>query len=230
MSHLGRHFDVTIGGRPLRIVVVGQESGWPRGPGARKRGRLVSLETRYQVVHGMSGHQRRYYSEPGYAARNPHMRGTTSALRVIFGKGLGTRFEDEHVVPVNGRPFHVFDGFALVNRLLCSAGPKESSEGHPTPTMFGRCLEHFTATMQILQPTIVILQGSKVDNRTREVFERRRSYSENLHDVRFEGSRLLLCTFTHPSAHAALRWGDSLDAPYLTRVVVPTLEEAVRKL
>jgi hypothetical protein len=85
------------------------------------------------------------------------MRGTTSALRIIFGKGIGTRYEDEYVRPLNGRPFHIFDGFALVNRLLCSAGPRESSQGRPTPTMFERCLEHFCATMWILEPTIVIL-------------------------------------------------------------------------
>jgi hypothetical protein len=141
-----------------------------------------------------------------------------------------TRFEDEFVEPGNGPSFHVFAGFALVNRLLCSAGPKRSSEGHPAPTMFGACLEHFTATKRILEPTIVIMQGSGLDRRTQGIFERRRSFSENLHGARFEGSRVLLCTFTHPSAHGALRWGDRLDAPYLTDVVVPTLEEAVQLL
>lgn len=230
MSHVGRRFDLELGGRPLRIVIVGQESGWPKGPGARSRGRRVSLETRYSVVRDITGIQRRYYAEPGYAGRNPHMRGTTSALRVIFGKGLGTRYEDEIITPTNGRPFHIFDGFALVNRLLCSAGPQGSSEGHPTPTMFANCADHFGATLRILEPTLVILQGGKVDGRTRSMFERRRSFSEHLHDARFDGKPVLLCTFTHPSAHGALRWGDSLEAPYLTDVVVPTLEEAVRRL
>lgn len=96
--------------------------------------------------------------------------------------------------------------------------------------MFANCLDHFSATLRILEPTIVILQGGRVDKRTRETFERRRSFSENLHDARFEGRPILLCTFTHPSAHGTLRWGDSLDAPYLTDVVVPTLGEAVQRL
>ncbi len=152
MSHVGRRFDLTIGGRPLRIVVVGQESGWPKGPAARNRGRRVSLDARSHAVQYITGLERRYYAEPGDPGRNPHMRGTISALRVIFGKGLGSDFDDEFVVPTNGRPFHIFDGFALVNRLLCSAGPKGSSEGHPSPTMFGACLDHFTATMRILEP------------------------------------------------------------------------------
>jgi uracil-DNA glycosylase len=149
---------------------------------------------------------------------------------VIFGKGLGTRYEDELVHPINGRPFHIFDGFALVNRLLCSAGPKGSSQGRPTPTMFRGCLEHFSATMSILEPTIVIMQGRGVEKSTREVFGRRRSYSDHLHEVRFSEQRLLLCTFSHPSARGALRWGDSLEAPYLNSVVVPTLKEAIRRL
>jgi hypothetical protein len=122
MSHVGRHFDLEIGGRPLRIVIVGQESGWPKGPGARRRGRRVTLEKRYEIVHDVTGQERRYYAEPGHPGRNPHMRGTTQALRIIFGKGPGTRFEDEFVTPSKGRAFHIFDGFALVNRLLCSAG------------------------------------------------------------------------------------------------------------
>jgi hypothetical protein len=230
MSHVGRHLDLFLAGRPLRVVVVGQESGWTKGPGARKRRRRVSLDTRYQAIHDFIGRQRRYYAEPGYPGRNPHMRGTTSVLRVIFGKGLGTRFEEELVHPTNGRPFHIFDGFALVNRLLCSAGPKDSSQGRPTPTMFQGCLEHFTATMSILEPTIVVVQGSGVEKWTQGVFARTRSYSDHLHAAHLAGQRLLLCTFSHPSAHGVLRWGDSLDAPYLTTVVVPTLQEAIRRL
>jgi hypothetical protein len=51
MSHVGKRFDLRIEGRPLRIVVVGQESGWSKGPGAQKRRRLVSLDARYHAVH-----------------------------------------------------------------------------------------------------------------------------------------------------------------------------------
>ncbi len=230
MSHVGRHFDLRVGDRPLRIVVVGQESGWPKARGTAKFGRKVSLETRYHAVHDRSGHERRYYAQGDYPGRNPHMRGTTSALRVIFGKGLGSDHGGEFIRPTNGRAFHIFDGFALVNRLLCSAGPKGSSEGHPTKTMFRNCEEHFRATMSILQPTLVIVQGGRVDRQTRGVFERTRSYTENLHVARFEEQRVLVCTFSHPSARGSLRWGDSLASPYLNEVVVPTLKKAVRRL
>jgi len=229
MSHVGDRYDLTIDGRPLRIVVVGQESGMPKGPEALELSRSVSLDARRHAIHDISGLQRRFKAEPGYAGRNPHMRGTTSALRVIVGKGLGRRHEDEFGRPANGEPFHIFDGFALVNRLLCSAGPSGTSAGHPTRVMFENCDRHFRATLSILEPTIVILQGAKVVRWTSGMFERSRSYSEYLHESRLDDKRVLLCTFSHPSARGALRWGNA-DSPYLTDAVVPTLESAVGRL
>lgn len=229
MSHVGKCFDLSLGGHPLRIVVVGQEPGWPKEPLAPGRGRLVPPEARYRTVMA-TGYERRYYKEGEHAGRNPHMRGTTSALRVILGLGTGSSFEDEFVKPSNGQPFHVFDGFALVNRLLCSAGTPKTSQGKPTTTMMDNCLEHFTATMRILEPTLVITQGAKVAAHTREVFLRERSFSDHLHETRFDGSKVLVCNFSHPSAHGPIRWGDRLDAPYLSDVVVPTLEMARQML
>lgn len=227
MSHVGKRFDLSVGGRPLRIVVVGQESGWAKVPEFKRR---VSLEARYRMIHDRNGLERRYYAEPGHLGRNPHMRGTTSALRMIFGLGLGTDHEDEYVLPANGRRFHIFDGFALVNRLLCSASPPKSGEGHPTKTMFRNCEEHLRATMSILQPTLVITQGVRVDNWTRDLFEGAWNLGDNLYQASFEGERVLVCAFSHPAARGALRWGDSLAAPYLNDVVVPTLKKAVRRL
>jgi hypothetical protein len=223
MSHLGRRFDLSFDGKPLRIVIVGQESGWAKMPAFRHG---VSLDDRYWVVHDRSGLERRYYAEPGHEARNPHMRGTTSALRLLLGTGLGSDYAGELIKPANGRPFHVFDGFALVNRLLCSAGPHGSSEGHPTRTMFTNCAEHFVRTMEILEPTIVIFQGQRVAKRTRQLFGNVRRRTDQLSEGVLKGNRVILCEFSHPSARGALRWGDRVDAPYLTRVVAPTLGEA----
>jgi hypothetical protein len=229
MSHIGRHYDLLLDDRPLRMVVVGQEAGWPKVPG-RLQGRKITLEERYQTVHDRAGLERRYYAEGGHLGRNPHMRGTTSALRVIFGKGIGTEHDDEFVRPVRGRPFHIFDGFALVNRLLCSASPEGSSEGRSTRTMQRNCLEHFRATMDILEPTLVILQGIGVARWSREVFVPTRRYSDHLAEADNDGRRVLVCAFSHPSAREPYRWGADLDAPYLRHVVVPTLRRALRRL
>jgi len=67
------------------------------------------------------------------------MRGTTSALRTILGDGPGADHEGEFVHTVDGERFHVFDAFALVNVLLCSAGPP-ASMGRSTTTMRRNCL------------------------------------------------------------------------------------------
>lgn len=230
MSHVGKRFDLFLGDRPLRIVVVGQESGLPKGPRAREYSRKVSLQSRHRQVTQTTGLERRYYADIDHPARNPHMRGTTSALRVLLGPGLGTDFDEEFVHPVNGRPFHLFEAFALVNRLLCSAGPMGTSQGRPTRQMLNNCADHFAATLDILEPTIVILQGAKVAQSTREMFTVTRTHTDHLHEAERQGRRLLLCTFSHPSARGALRWGDSPNSPYMTQVVTPTLQRAIRRL
>jgi hypothetical protein len=224
MTHVGRRFDLRLDGRPLRIVVVGQESGRPRDPSLQQ---LVDLDARYQQVHGRAGLQRRYYTDKDAPGRNPHMRGTTSALRLLLGAGLGTSFDDEFIKPVNGKAFHIFDGFALVNRLLCSAGPLGTSQGRPTPTMFRNCGQHFTATLAILKPTLLIVQGTAVAKGVNQVIPVTQVHDEHLHEARLGEDRMVVCTFSHPSAHGSQRWGDRLDAPYLTDVVAPTLRDAL---
>jgi hypothetical protein len=219
MSHVGRRYDSFRGDKPVRVVVVGQEAA----------SRRVTLEDRYKQVHDVTGLRRRYYAEPGFRARNPHMRGTTQALRAVFGLGLGEDFGGEFVHPVDGKPFHVFDGFALVNRLLCFAGPPSSAQGRATSRMYSNCSDHFAATISILEPTIVILQGRDVTRWTKNVLTPTRVYGEHLYEARLGQQRMVVCTFSHPSARGLLRWGDRVGAPYLNEIVAPTLREAVRR-
>ncbi len=227
MSHIGRHFDLFLDEKPLRIVVVGQESGFPKEAAEWASG--VTIAARYQQVHDDSGLKRHYYREGEHPGRNPHMRGTTSALRVLLGQGVGTDHGGEFIHPIKGKPFHIFDGFALVNRLLCSAGPVKSSQGRPTPTMFSNCSDHFSATLTILQPTIVILQGKAVETWTSTVLERGRIYDRFHYEAHLGSHRMIVCAFSHPSAHGDLRWGDKPTAPYLKTIVAPTLRKALRR-
>lgn len=230
MSHVGRHFDLYRNGKELRVVVVGQESGWPMNASKRWRLKPVSMSERSRIIHDGSGLSRTYYAGAGMDGRNPHMRGTTSALRVIFGLGLGTEHSDEFIHPVGARPFHIFDGFALVNRLLCSASPPNSSQGRSSTTMRSRCAEHFTTTLEILEPTLVVLQGDAVRRWTSSVLAPVRDYSDTLYRAELAGRTTLVAAFMHPAAHGHVRWGDSLAAPYLTEIVVPTLRHAIRRL
>lgn len=148
--------------KPLRVVVVGRESGWPKDPQLQQLARRVPLDARYRQIHDETGLRCRFYVATGHQGRNLRMRGTTQALRLITRKGPGADYPGEFIRPANGRPFHIFDGSALVNRLLCSASRPDSSQGRPTGTMFQNCGSHFAATMSILEPTIVIVQGRTV--------------------------------------------------------------------
>ena len=106
LSHVGHSFDLSLAGKPLRVVVVGQEYGmWYSADRGQFERRSVSLDQRYRMIHDGSGLKSRYYAGDGHPGRNPHMRGTTSALRILFGNGLGADWEGEFVTSVNGERF-----------------------------------------------------------------------------------------------------------------------------
>jgi hypothetical protein len=227
LSHVGRHYDLDLGGRPLRIVVVGQENGAPR------RGvdpSHISMDQRYRRVHDHVGLERRYYADAAHEARNPHMRGTTSALRVIFGKEPGSDWEQEFLQTTAGERFHLFDAFCLVNVLLCSNFRADKNNGASTKTMRRNCLRHFAATMTILEPTLLVLQGEGVQDWIAPVLGLMQDRAPHLAEARLGSNRVVVSLFSHPSARGPLSWGNRLDAPYLRQVVEPTLRLAVSLL
>ena len=227
LSHLGHHYDLHLDGRPLRVVVVGQENGAPR-QGVDPS--CISLAERYEQIHGRSGLERRYRAGGGHRARNPHMRGTTSALRIIFGKGLGKNWEEEFIQDADGEPFHIFDAFALVNVLLCSNFHADKNTGASTKTMRRNCLSHFAATIKILEPTLLVLQGEGVQDWIAPVLGLMEERTPHLAEANFADARVVVCRFSHPAAHLNLSWGNRLDAPYLLQVVEPTFRLAVSLL
>jgi hypothetical protein len=89
------------------------------------------------------------------------------------------------------------------------------------------CEAHFIATLKILEPTLLVVQGVKVDAHTRGVFQEIRERDEHLYEATLGDRQMLVCAFSHPAAHGPLRWGDDLSAPYLTKVVVPTIRRAI---
>jgi hypothetical protein len=220
LSHVGKHYDLTREGRPLRIVVVGQEVGAAGEP-------RITLAERYRQIYRGSGLERRFEGDGIRKRRNPHMRGTTLALRAIFGNP-GTEHATEFLA-LDGERVHMFDCFGLVNRLLCASHKAGTSEGKPTRTMLSNCERHFAATLEILEPTIVVVQGIKVWNRSRGVLVPNASLSPHLLECDLKGRRVLVATFTHPSARGKYRW-DSPRSPYMTQVVGPTLELALAGL
>ena len=226
LSHVGRHYDLFRDGRPLRVVVVGQENGAPR-QGVDPS--CISLAKRYEQIHDSSGLAHRCYVDSEHPPRNPHMKGTTSALRVIFGKGLGKDWEEEFIQTGEGEPFHIFDAFALVNVLLCSNFPADKNTGAPTKVMRRNCLRHFAATMRVLEPTLMVLQGEGVQDWIAPVLGLMDERTSHLAETHLAAGRVLVCRFSHPAAHGALSWGYR-DAPYLREVVEPTLRVALESL
>lgn len=87
-----------------------------------------------------------------------------------------------------------------------------------------------SATLEILEPTILVLQGRTATAWTETGLVQTRRFTTNLSEAQFNGKRVLMCEFSHPSAREPQRWGANLDSPYLNEVVSPTLKSAVRRL
>jgi hypothetical protein len=222
LPHVGAHFDLFLNGVPCRIVVVGQEYG--HGPAA------VSLADRHEMIRA-SGADRRFVAEDGFPARNPHMRGTTSLLRLLLGHSLGSDHLGEFV-QVSHEPVHVFEAFALANFFLCSAvlDPDPAvfhggQHGRSTPVMREGCAEHFRAALTLLQPTILIAQGRAVRRWLDLVLDEAEPAHETLplERVRIGESWALLASFVHPSAPTRDNWGANASQPYLVDTVAPTI-------
>jgi hypothetical protein len=211
---------MTLNGRPFRIVVVGQEYG-----NAPAR---VGREARTLDIVVLTGQQKRFRSDGLHRARNQHMRGTTSVLRLLFGRGLGDDHAGEYI-QLAGQLVHMFDAFALANFLLCSAidsgqGETGSKQGRSTRTMQRNCARHFKAVMEILQPTVLVVQGRGVRSWLGSMFERVNKIGDHLERVVIADQEILVAGFTHPSAPTrATNWGNDECRPYLLDVVGPTI-------
>lgn len=214
MSHVGKHYDLLVDGRELRVVVVGQEYGQPLT--------RIDLQGRTAMIDGAA--------DRGFRGRNKHMRGTTSILRLLLGRPLGTGHKGERLFAGDQRTAHVFDGFALVNALLCSAVEGRKTKGESSPLMRTNCARHFRLTMEILEPTVIVVEGQRVrdwiggslglGSKPDSVY-----YGPATSEIgRVAGGRVDVLTFNHPSAgNPSNWWGNSIESAYLREVVEPTI-------
>jgi len=222
LHHVGHSYDLLRDSRPLRIMVVGQEYGG--GPA------MVTLDERYRMVYQGSGIGSRFKADGVHRARNPHMRGTTSVLRLLFGLPLGTDHQSE-LLEVSGRQVHLFDAFALVNYLLCTAIASDGgSRGCSTAAMRENCRGHFCQALDILDPTVVVVQGKGFWPLVKRCFDTSRRVSDSLHLARRGSCRAHVAVFSHPSAMGESNWGLNDHTPYLLETVVPTVLALRRSL
>lgn len=224
LPHVGKHYDLELNRRPFRVVVVGQEPG--------DGSSLVSLTARHSKIAGDCGLRRRFFKEGSISGRNPHMRGTTSLLRLIFGCDVGADYRQEFV-PLQQESAHLFECFALANFLLCSAtASPQSTRGCSTSTMRENCSHHFEAAIKILEPTLLVFQGKGVRDWARDLLPDIWRTSGTTCAIKemgnINGQPVTLIGLSHPSApQPDLNWGRSVSTPYLEGTVKPTIEEAI---
>lgn len=236
LHHIGMHYDLLMDKVPLRIAVVGQEYGnWTPKVSLVERHRMIVVET------GLGKH---FKAEGGYKARNRHMRGTTSVLRLLLGKDLGVDFNGEFV-SLDSKNVHIFEAFALTNCLLCSAvaqgaDPRAraaaanrivgAASGKSTPTMQRNCTRHFRQMLEILEPTVLVAQGKDVARWMATAFDSTEAVTETLAVASVGKNRCFVAAFTHPSAHAEYDWGNNERTPYLLGTITPTVAEIRRRI
>lgn len=220
LHHVGKYYDLSADGRPYRLMIVGQEYGHPD--------RHVDLEQRYKMIM-KCGHDWRFKADGVHKPRNPHMKGTTSVLRLLLGIPPGADHAAEFV-SVNGTDqSHLFDAFALVNFLLCSAVAEETGKrGRSTITMRENCRAHFREAIEILEPTVVIMQGISFWPFVEQAFDSVARIADRIYRARIGVRSTLVAAFSHPSAPYPNNWGLNAKTPYLLNVVQPTIAEIRR--
>lgn len=125
-----------------------------------------------------------------------------------------------------GHPVHLFDSFVLANYLLCSA-VKDNSRGRSTDEMQRNCSRHFQKAIEVLQPTLVIIQGHGVRKWIAQAYNypwEGQAYEQ----LDLGGGSIPVLTFYHPSYPQcawgqALRGGQSRASRYLDDTIIPAI-------
>jgi hypothetical protein len=127
--------------------------------------------------------------------------------------------DTEHIQFTDGSSAHLFDAYAMINLLLCSAVDHGTAKSRATGIMRKSCSRHLRATLEILQPTLVISQGAGLDNTLFSALGVTRSVAANVADCDLDGHRFVWVSLRHPSRGNWL----SLKCTYLHEVVVPAI-------
>lgn len=210
LSHVGRHYDLSFDGVRFRILVLGMDTGRPENG--------VTLEQRRQQVYDR-------IPEP-FNRRNPHMRGTTLALRALLGREAWGDASEEQLALSDGGSVHLLDAYAMANSRLCSAFRRPSPSSKGTPRMSTNCLRHLRATVEILQPRVVVVQGVGVRKAIQPLLGSSTRLGPNLEAVEIAGCSVVLTPFSHPSYPGPKFHWSWPSSPYFVSVVLPTLSQA----
>lgn len=216
LSHVGEHYDLLLDGLPLRILVVAMETG-------RDDVGVTMPERRLQLARSAA---------LPFGSRNPHMRGTTSLLRSCLGRAPSDDRVGEMIeLPDELDPVHIFDCYAMADIRLCSATLAGTSTSKGTRVMSRNCIRHLAATIEILEPTLIVVQGIPVAEDLATLISRSERITSELSMVAISGVPAALACFTHPSAKSLHQhWGRLTSADYLWNTVLPTVKLARERL
>ncbi len=218
----GTHYDLAVDGAPQRIVIVGQESG-------RGVAHTTMADRRAAIARTVA--EQRFVATEQQRARTQHMKGITSALRLLFDKGLGTEYADEFITLASGEQLHLLHCFALVNYLLCAAhSTKRSKRGESTTTMRRNCNRHFRATLEILEPTVILVGGKSIWPHVRRAFDAVTQLDGPIFQATLGEQTAHIVSFTHPSAMHPHNWGVNANTPYLLETVAPAIAQLRSRL
>ncbi len=203
LSYVGNHYEQVIEGQPMRVLVVSMQVGDDEAP-VTMNGRAAQIRPLIRQTPGQ---------------RNPHMRGVTRALQVLYGLPL----EPEYERLPNGA--HVLDAFAMANSTLCSALPTDgaSRRGKPTAVMLDNCATHLAATIETLRPTIIHTQGADTVKVMKGLASAIEEVSETVSRIHVGEHRMILCALAHPAAGPPKSWSSMKPGSYFDTVVRPSL-------
>ena len=85
------------------------------------------------------------------------------------------------------------------------------------------CANHFLRAVEILDPTLIVLQGFGVRNWLGKALELK-PRTKPIEQINFGGTARTVMTFMHPSAPSSGWWGNSLESKYLQGTVIPTVQ------
>jgi hypothetical protein len=202
---VGSSYEFQEDGTPLRVLVIPMEYGTTR--------QGVSWEERSKEVEKAGG-EFIQEAEPAHAwcAVN---------AAICYGLTVGESGATQLPSGTEAASPHLFEEYAMVNMLSCSAVKTGGMSSRSTGMMRTSCARHMRATIDTLKPTLVVSQGTGLDETLRSSLEVRKPINENVALCELDGQRFVWSSLRHPT----LSW-HSTKYPYFDKVVRPTIMES----
>ena len=128
-------YDVEYNGKEVRVLIIGEETGY-----------MANLK--YGTFDNLNIHKKIILNCTNWSRKTNHIKGTLFTLQRLF------EVETEYI----------YASFALSNLLRCAFQTEESinsvSRVKDTPVMRRNCLTYLIDEIKILEPTLIIIQGS----------------------------------------------------------------------